>query len=641
VELLQQENLFTIRLDAKGEWFRYHHLFQDLLKRELRSSTSAEEIAALHSQASGWFEAQGLITEAIHHALEGVDQVKAAEIVERHWAAELNEDRWHVVERWLNQLPKAIREKRPSLLLAEAWGAYERFQMEKIPAILDRVESLLEYVPGGEALAAEAAFFRGVMAYWAGEGELAQKYLREARAQLPKDRELVLGMLEFYVGLAKTMTGEREAAVQELGRRIRDHESEGVAYLARLIGALMFIHVISADLAEGRRRVEHFNSVAADSGLAYTKTWGSYIGGSIAFHALELDRAAKHFAEADQDRYIMHAGAAVNGMAGLALSHQLLGDDEAANEAVGRLEAFARELKATVHLAVARSCRARVALLQGDLAGAWEWARPTMDLPPAAGLFIWCEVPAITRARVLIAKGSKESLLEAAEVLGTIRATSEAHHFKQQAIEASVLLALALEGMGQSEEAQGILVETLNQARPGGFVRPFVEAGGALVGMLERLDAPEREGEFVQRILSGSRVEGGGPPTLELAGGSISPAGVARSSGDGAPSPVGGPTSVGSPFGAASRQSSPAEKIPGGSSRRLRPPVDSLTNREFEVLDLLAQRFRDKEIASRLFISTQTVNYHLKNTYRKLGVGSRRQAVARAVELGILSPGRD
>jgi LuxR family maltose regulon positive regulatory protein len=245
-----------------------------------------------------------------------------------------------------------------------------------------------------------------------------------------------------------------------------------------------------------------------------------------------------------------------------------------------------------------------------------------MDLPPAAGLFIWCEVPAITRARVLVAKGSKESLLEAAEVLGTVRATSEAHHFKQQAIEASVLLALALEGMGQSEEAQGILVETLNQARPGGFVRPFVEAGGALVGMLERLDAPEREGEFVQRVISESRVDGGETFPPDLVESQLPPG--ARAPDDSGP-----------------QKPPPETGAPGDPTRRLRPPVDSLTNREHQVLDLLAQRFRDKEIASRLFISTQTVNYHLKNTYRKLGVNNRRQAVARAAELGMLSSGQD
>jgi len=144
VQLLQQDHLFTISLDARGEWFRFHHLFQNLLKRQLQQSASEEEIATLQSRASAWFESQGLITESIKHALAADDVGLAAEVVERYRKNELDADRWYVVERWLAMLPAEVRERRPGLLMAEGWVEYARFRLERIVPITEKVARLLE-----------------------------------------------------------------------------------------------------------------------------------------------------------------------------------------------------------------------------------------------------------------------------------------------------------------------------------------------------------------------------------------------------------------------------------------------------------------------------------------------------------------
>jgi LuxR family maltose regulon positive regulatory protein len=114
INQLRKENLFIISLDAEGRWFRYHQMFQALLKRQLQRNYSAGDINTLHSAASEWFESQGLITESIKHALAAEDHVRAAEIVERYRNDEFNADRWYNVERWLTMIPAKVKRQRPS-----------------------------------------------------------------------------------------------------------------------------------------------------------------------------------------------------------------------------------------------------------------------------------------------------------------------------------------------------------------------------------------------------------------------------------------------------------------------------------------------------------------------------------------------
>ena len=142
---------------------------------------------------------------------------------------------------------------------------------------------------------------------------------------------------------------------------------------------------------------------------------------------------------------------------------------------------------------------------------------------------------------------------------------------------------LALKKQGRSGEALDTLHEALAMAEPGGWIRPFVEAGPPMVELIRALSVEHVATAFVEKILSATGRPEAGPRRVK------------------------------------------------------RPPLDLLTDREAEILELLPQRLQNKEIATRLFISPQTVNSHLKNIYQKLGVGNRRQAVMRAAELGLLS----
>ena len=198
---------------------------------------------------------------------------------------------------------------------------------------------------------------------------------------------------------------------------------------------------------------------------------------------------------------------------------------------------------------------------------------------------------------MLIATGSGQNLSKAVELLRTIRERSTMWRFDCQTIEAAALESLALEKQGLTGEALEALDAAVGLASPGGFVRPFVEAGPVMAEMLQRVRRSDETDAFVRRVLTA--FEKGG-----------------------APAPI--------------KSAQVPRAVPPSAGDRIDP--DALTNRERDILELLRQRLQNKEIADRLCISTHTVNDHLKHIYRKLGAKNRRQAVARAIEKGILAP---
>jgi LuxR family maltose regulon positive regulatory protein len=137
VDSLLRSELFTIGLDARGEWFRFHHLFQELLRAELVKTSTDRELADLYLRASAWFETQNLISESIEHALAAKDATRAAELVERHAQTELAADHWYGIDRWLAMLPTEIRCDRPKLLLVEACVRNLQHQLARVPPLIE------------------------------------------------------------------------------------------------------------------------------------------------------------------------------------------------------------------------------------------------------------------------------------------------------------------------------------------------------------------------------------------------------------------------------------------------------------------------------------------------------------------------
>jgi len=607
IEWVVRSNLFTVPLDGQGKWYRYHHLFQQLLQHKLELKLDKVEIAALHRRASRWYTENGIIDEALQHALKAGDLSMAAQLVEENGPGLLNEDKWHTLEKWLAQLPNDLIQQRPRLLLAKAWVSYYQFALRAIPPILEAVEAILADDETAQPLWGEVDFFWGHHWFWQGQSSRSMDMLERALERIPKTHHLARGETELFWGVTSQMSDRKTEAVRALTAWLYDEQPLHPGRQTKLLGSLMFIHLLSGELAEAARETQRLKAVAAKYSNTYIRAWALYLMEHIHFLRNDLENAIQNFSQAVELRYILHTRAAVDCLVGLTLAYHGLGQPDRSRATMALLLEFAQDTNDPAYLAIAHSCQAHLALLQGDMASAVRWLQ-TADLTTNAGvMFYWIEVPQITQCRVLIAQGTKAGLQQAKALLQAYRQQNENQHNTRQLIEILPLQALVYHKQDLVDEALATLEHAVILAQTGSFIRPFVEPGPGLAGLLKQLRGQGVAQDYIAQILAAF------PTDLQLEEEKI----TNRKSGTLAPA-----------------RSAVVQNL-----------TEPLTNRELDVLSLLAQGLSNKEIAVQLVITPGTVAQHTHNIYQKLMVKNRRQAVIKATELGIprgqVDPGED
>ena len=589
IELLHEKNLFVISMGTQGEWFRYHHLFQASLLRELTRRLAADEIAELHRRASDWFEQRGLIDEAIRHALKAGDTIRAAEIVERHRVGILDSDKWYILEKWLAQLPEAVVQQRVELLLARVWIHFLHFRFEAVPQILDQIKTLLGSDTGRDALRAEVSFMRGYITMFLGEGAASLREIEKALKQLPASFHEARAQSEIIFALSSQMIGRKEQALQGLDRLLGTYRLPDDLRKTRLLVTYVFIHLIAGDLGAAELSNRRLKQVADSGHYAYAVAWCDYLQGNIHLQRNELDAAVLFLGRSVSQRYIHHKRAALDSFAGLAYAYQVLGRSDDAKATLRLLREYVAALDDPQLWALADAVETRLAFMQGRPEPAVGWVRSNQPPAPEAMLW-WLEIPSLIRCRALIAEGSPTSLAAAQARLREYAELNQTHHNPAQLIGILALQALAYELQGQVENALAGLEQALTLAQPGRWVWPFVELGPAMAELLERFADQTGRTEFLRHVLDQFQVIQAQPASA-----------------------------------AARKTQSRAASVAW-----TREP---LTKRELDILELVANRLQNKEIASRLFVSPETVKTHLKHLYQKLGVSNRRDAAAKAAEI--------
>lgn len=584
---LRQSNLFTIPLDPEGTWFRYNHLFRELLSDQLERRLDPNEIAELHSRACEWFEGQGLIEEAIGHGFESNDPEMAARIVERNLRSVVNRGPWYLIEKWLSRFSEAEILSRPEFLIGRAYAHSCRMDFSEIPPVLDRIDDLMGGDSGTHSLSREVELFRGMCAFFAADGVRSLEHLERALELTPDDATDLRSINETFLLLAVQMTGHGRRARALATEWLGDETQLSPRRRAYLSMALGHINLIDGDLEAVIWNTPMARKFAETHGLEMYLAWCDYHAGMSYLHRGEFDNAIRCLEATLGCKFHQWKRVSIDTMAGLIIAYQAHGLPEKAVESLGLLREFVSQFGDRA-MVFADSCATRLAIMQGRSEQAVRRPKePTADIDQTMLFFL--EIPCITQCRALITEGTAEGLSKAHTLLQEFIDTNESHHNHLRLIELRSLQAMAFHGQAREEEAQKALGQTVELARPGGFVSLFLELGPPMKDLLSQFHCPDGYETFVDRILSGFDPPGGGLPL---------------------------PRSRQHPKG--------------------RPPPEKLTNREFEILELLEQRLFDKEIAVRLHISASTVNSHCKNIYQKLDVSNRRQAVAKANVLGIL-----
>ncbi len=620
IDWLERADLLTASPGDRTTWYHYHAVVRDFLKDRLLARFGAEAVADLHRRAGAWFVREGLLHEAVRHALQGRDPDLAASVVESTLRDELNREDRAGLERWLSVLPGELVDRRPLLLLMKAWALQSQWQLGKQAKVLSQVQALLEE-DGGAALAEEdRRLLRGQMlalmaqeAYLNNQPARCVAYCEEALALLPPSWTYVRGGAIVYWGLGMGASGQGRTAERTLLDEYESLDDRTTGYALRILQALCFNYLNAAQFEPARQTAHVMLQQAIRGGLVTPQGWAHFYRGLVSYQWNDLDAAGVHFAELVDQRYKIQTLAAHSGMTHLALVRRARGESAEAWGLTEILSEFQLEQGGREDDAL-HSLRAGLMLDQGDREGAFRWA-DAFTLPVPDRPLLWGEMPHITRARILLARNRPEDVSLALQILDDLLDVVERTHNTRCKITILALRALALDALdrgegdaldrgegdaqGQSGQALDTLQEAVDLASSGGFLRAFVDLGPSMKGLLARLAGQSSAPEPIRRILAA--FPGSGPRAL-------------------------------------------TGRVQAPPARRERPTngapalVEPLTPRELEILTLLREPLPPKEIARQLDISYLTVKRHTVNLYGKLGVNTRWDAVNRAVELGILPP---
>jgi LuxR family maltose regulon positive regulatory protein len=591
-----QANLFLVPLDEEGDWYQYHALFRDLLQYKLRQQNSPADISGLHARAGTWFAQNGWMEEALHHFLAADDMAAAVALVARGRYVLMNEARWARLERYLKHFSPDVVDQSLELLMVRTWILYQRGRYTELPSAVEGIEAALAQATLApeaiERAQGEISALRSIISYLTVDAESTLTHGQQALAKTPRELWIVRLAARLYMAGGLLMMGDVNGAYEVVYAGFEEEGDGSNAFKATLLTTACNLHWMTADLPGLARAAEQVLALSQDPYSPAFLAWGHYHLGQVRYHHGDLAAAEEHFAAVVGQPYLSYGICYVHSACGLALTHQALGRPEQAREVVETAVAFMLETGNTTLLPVALAFQAELALLQGQNAAASQWAArfdPVPPLSPMYGLF----APHVTLVKVWLAQDTPASRGQAAELLGRVRAFCESTHTTRFLIEALALQALLHDGEGDEAAALAALKEAVTLAEQGGFIRLFVDLGPPLDRLLDRLRRHGVAPEYITQIL------------------------IAFETKDDAEADI------------RRRTTEPAM---GPSS----PLVEALTPRELEVLALLARHLTNKEIAEKLVISPETVKTHTLSIYRKLDVGKRQQAVARAKERGML-----
>ncbi len=581
---LGNANLFVIPIDARHEYFRFHHLFQQFLEERLREQCSPAEIAALHLRASRWFEARGLIEEAIHHTLAAGLTQEAGEIVARHRHQLYNQDQFARLTRWLRLLPSEAREHHPGLLLAEARIATMNWRFMEAAVFLDHAELELGRVPlepaAAELAEAELLALRSILDFWAGDAERVAAAARHLLAVLPPDQSHLLGLAHTGMTTSAYLKGDLDEALGYLEIQLASTAPQDPSY-AWLLQTQAFLFWLHGDFSRLQQAATRLRQVSEAMELADQEALAHFLLGAVHYSRNELDAAETHLSRAFGARFIMRLMWWSQAAGLLALTLQARGQGDEAQRIIDDAHAFLLERHAMRLLPNIGAFQAELDRREGRYAQAVAWARQATPGPLTWALAV--VEPRLAQVRALLAEDDAAAQDQAATILAEVRAFCARLPNRRLCLEVDALKALLEERLGNHDSALGMLRQIVQDTGSDGWVRLFTDLGGDMEDLLRQLPRGAVSPRALERILATFPVQ--------------------------------------------------QRAVAAPDQSQL---IEPLSKRELEVLALLGARDSNKEMAERLFISPGTVKRHTISIYRKLDVNDRRQAVARAVELGLL-----
>jgi LuxR family maltose regulon positive regulatory protein len=485
---LEQANLFIVPLDPSREWYRYHHLFLDLLRHQL-GSQAAHLKRPLHQRASQWFEDNGFQAEAVHHALAGKDWERAAALIESLSSATLARGEIATLIGWIRQLPDQVLRARPRLCHGYAWALLLSGQFDAADSLLSHAE---QHAPDDPHFLGEVASAQAFLARARGDGRRVVEASRRALSLLPESDLTSRGTVALNLGLTYWHTGHMTEAEPALMEARHAAGESGNVYAG--LTAQVFLARIQAVRGALRQAATQCREVIEAGGQIPSAALAHLDLCALHDEWNDLEAATRHLARSVEiSRRSGTAEFLVSGEMMRARLQMVQGDLSAALDTARRANEMARDFPPFTRARTA-ACLVRVALAQGDLDAASRWAEEVTSEADAHTFHMFL---GLSRARLLIAQGQKEAA--AAELQACFEKAFNGG-WGYALIVVRVLQSLIAE---PCEAALEFLTDALTRAQPEGYVRAFVDAGEPMAKLLERMkDEGGRMKPYVLKLLA-------------------------------------------------------------------------------------------------------------------------------------------
>jgi LuxR family transcriptional regulator, maltose regulon positive regulatory protein len=592
LENLEHSNLFIIPLDEERIWYRYHHLFADLLRQRLKQ-TQPDQLPEFHQRASLWYAQHGFRVEAIDHALLSADYERAIEMINADDEENYEGVSLLTLQRWLVAIPENLVATHPQMLLLKVWSQFNSGQIDDAEQNLVDVAQLLENVdepvnPEWATLSGRALAIQAFIASLRGDPAGCAQLARQALDMLPAKEQDWRSVVTLSLGDAYAVQGQMADAQKIRTEALQLGQSAGNPFIL-LMANLNLAETLwqQGQIVTVIEICERQMQFATDHDLAETPIigwllglWGTALAELNQMEqALVLTRKGVELAERGQDMfYINHSY--------LCRVRVLFsaGDMAGAESILHELRKFGQNsmlpLWATSQVA---AWQARIWLEQDKmtLVSQWETEHELTlddDIPFAH------ESEYVALARIWLSQGKSD---DAVALLSRLKAAAEIGGRDLQVVELLLVLALAAPAKGDNSQALSLLEKALILGEPKGLIQTFVNEGPPLASLLYAVLQQEIEPAYVQKILAAFPIESQHPSD---------------------------------------------EKY-----RQETGWLEPLTDRELEILQYVAEGLTNPKIGARLYLSPNTVKTHLRNIFGKLDVNNRLQAVAKGRSLGIIS----
>ena len=580
---LERTNLFVIPLDDERRWYRYHHLFADLLQSMLRQRRSREQIHELHRWASQWYQSEGDLGETMSHILAAQDFEQAASMIDENIIDLVDvsfRSKTPLLLEWIEKLPKAIKRNRPWLDVYRANLLALSLQLDEVEPLLDDAEKSVDPdSPRASEVLGHIAAVRAYTANLHGDTTRAIAMAELVKKYLPGEENLIARATAAYA-LEDTYfaADDMESASQALVDLLKIGEkADQLMIIVPALSDLAVIKKVQGNLHQAENFYARAHQWLVERNGLNTRVRCSYEFGmaDLLRERNQLDAAHEHAMTGMEVRK-RQGGYNVIGDLALMRVLQAQGDVEGAMKALRAAEQAVQIYPFQLALMIEfKTARVLQSLAVGDVDTASRWAKECGS----------SEQEKIALARLRLAQGRAS---EAQNLLIQQRSLAETGGRTGRLIEILGLHAVALHAQGLSIEAEAALSQAISLAQSEGYQRVFLDLGQPIHELLERLSRRGTNAErYAYTLLKAFQQERGAaalPPPPSISAGMIDP----------------------------------------------------LSARELEVLQLLAQGLSNKEIASKLVVMPGTIKQHLKNICRKLDVHGRMQAVRRAHELKLL-----